>query len=80
MGGIGAFMLPWIEFTFAPTLMSASESKTVPVDVVTEPADRTAYHWGSPMAGALHGPLPMSFVHPCIVEHSELGMTGSVQE
>jgi hypothetical protein len=46
------------EFIYALTFISSSESKTVPVGVITELVEGDVYHWGSLMAGALLGSLP----------------------
>jgi multiple sugar transport system permease protein len=51
--GIFAFTLSWNEFIYALTFVSSSESKTVPVGVVTELVEGDVYHWGSLMAGAV---------------------------
>ena len=57
--GIFAFTLSWNEFIYALTFISSSEVKTVPVGVVTELVEGDVYHWGSLMAGALLGSLPV---------------------
>ena len=58
--GIFAFTLSWNEFIYALTFVSSSEVKTVPVGVVTELVEGDVYHWGSLMAGALLGSLPVA--------------------
>ena len=78
--GIFAFTLSWNEFIYALTFISSSENKTVPVGVVTELVEGDVYHWGSLMAGALLGSLPVAFVYSFFVEHYVSGMTGSVKE
>ena len=78
--GIFAFTLSWNEFIYALTFISSSEIKTVPVGVVTELVEGDVYHWGSLMAGALLGSLPVAFVYSFFVEHYVSGMTGSVKE
>ena len=78
--GIFAFTLSWNEFIYALTFVSSSEVKTVPVGVVTELVEGDVYHWGSLMAGALLGSLPVAFVYSFFVEHYVSGMTGSVKE
>jgi multiple sugar transport system permease protein len=78
--GIFAFTLSWNEFIYALTFVSSSEVKTVPVGVVTELVEGDIYHWGSLMAGALLGSLPVAFVYSFFVEHYVSGMTGSVKE
>ena len=78
--GIFAFTLSWNEFIYALTFVSSSEVKTVPVGVVTELVEGDVYHWGSLMAGALLGSLPVAFVYSFFVEHYVSGLTGSVKE
>ena len=78
--GIFAFTLSWNEFIYALTFVSSSESKTVPVGVVTELVEGDVYHWGPLMAGALLGSLPVAFVYSFFVEYYVSGMTGSVKE
>ncbi len=78
--GIFAFTLSWNEFIYALTFVSSSESKTLPVGVVTELVEGDVYHWGPLMAGALLGSLPVAFVYSFFVEYYVSGMTGSVKE
>jgi multiple sugar transport system permease protein len=78
--GIFAFTLSWNEFIYALTFVSSSEIKTVPVGVITELVEGDVYHWGSLMAGALLGSLPVAFIYSFFVEYYVSGMTGSVKE
>ena len=78
--GIFAFTLSWNEFIYALTFVSSSELKTLPVGVVTELVEGDVYHWGSLMAGALFGSLPVAFIYSFFVQHYVSGMTGSVKE
>ena len=78
--GIFAFTLSWNEFIYALTFISSSEVKTVPVGVVTELVEGDIYHWGSLMAGALLGSLPVAVLYSFFVEHYVSGMTGAVKE
>jgi multiple sugar transport system permease protein len=78
--GIFAFTLSWNEFIYALTFISSSEVKTVPVGVVTELVEGDVYHWGSLMAGALLGSLPVAILYSFFVEHYVSGMTGAVKE
>jgi multiple sugar transport system permease protein len=78
--GIFAFTLSWNEFIYALTFVSSSETKTIPVGVVTELVEGDVYHWGSLMAGALLGSLPVAFIYSFFVEYYVSGMTGSVKE
>ncbi len=78
--GIFAFTLSWNEFIYALTFVSASENKTVPVGVITELVEGDVYHWGSLMAGALIGSLPVAIMYSFFVEYYVAGMTGAVKE
>jgi multiple sugar transport system permease protein len=78
--GIFAFTLSWNEFIYALTFISSSETKTVPVGVVTELVEGDVYHWGALMAGALVGSLPVVVLYSFFVEHYVSGMTGAVKE
>jgi multiple sugar transport system permease protein len=78
--GIFAFTLSWNEFIYALTFVSSSEVKTVPVGVVTELVEGDVYHWGSLMAGALFGALPVAVLYSFFVEYYVSGLTGAVKE
>jgi multiple sugar transport system permease protein len=78
--GIFAFTLSWNEFIYALTFISSSEVKTVPVGVLTELVEGDVYHWGSLMAGALLGSLPVAILYSFFVEYYVAGLTGAVKE
>ena len=78
--GIFAFTLSWNEFIYALTFVSSSEVKTVTVGVVTELVEGDVYHWGSLMAGALFGSLPVAILYSFFVEYYVSGLTGAVKE
>ena len=78
--GIFAFTLSWNEFIYALTFVSSSETKTVPVGVVTELVEGDVYHWGALMAGALLGSVPVAVMYSFFVEYYVAGMTGAVKE
>lgn len=78
--GIFAFTLSWNEFIYALTFISSSENKTVPVGAITELVEGDVYHWGSLMAGALLGSLPVAILYSFFVEYYVSGMTGAVKE
>ena len=78
--GIFAFTLSWNEFIYALTFISSSEVKTVPVGIVTELVEGDVYHWGSLMAGALLGSVPVAVMYSFFVEYYVAGMTGAVKE
>ena len=78
--GIFAFTLSWNEFIYALTFISSTDNKTVPVGVLTELVEGDVYHWGSLMAGALLGSLPVAILYSFFVEHYVSSMTGAVKE
>ena len=78
--GIFAFTLSWNEFIYALAFISLTEQKTVPVGVLTELVEGDVYHWGSLMAGALLGTLPVAILYSFFVEHYVASLTGAVKE
>ena len=77
---IFCFTLCWNEFIYALTFISASHNKTVPVAIVNEFVDGDIYRWGSLMAGALVGSLPLVVLYAFFVEHYVSAMTGAIKE
>jgi multiple sugar transport system permease protein len=78
--GIFAFTLSWNEFIYALAFISSSEQKTVPVGVLTQLVEGDVYHWGSLMAGALFGSLPVAIIYSFFVEYYVSSLTGAVKE
>jgi multiple sugar transport system permease protein len=78
--GIFAFTLSWNEFIYALAFISSSEQKTVPVGVLTQLVEGDVYHWGSLMAGALLGSVPVAVLYSFFVEHYVSSLTGAVKE
>ena len=66
--GIFAFTLSWNEFIYALTFIQSSESKTVPVGVLTELVRGDIFEWGALMAGALFGSLPVVILYSFFVD------------
>jgi multiple sugar transport system permease protein len=77
---IFCFTLCWNEFIYALTFLSTTSQKTVPVAIVNEFVDGDIYRWGSLMAGALAGALPLVILYAFFVEHYVSAMTGAVKE
>ncbi|MBZ0146815.1 MAG: carbohydrate ABC transporter permease [Pseudorhodoplanes sp.] len=77
---IFCFTLCWNEFIYALTFLSSVQNKTVPVAIVNEFVDGDIYRWGSLMAGALVGSLPLVILYAFFVEHYVSAMTGAVKE
>ncbi|MBC7637165.1 MAG: carbohydrate ABC transporter permease [Acetobacteraceae bacterium] len=78
--GIFAFTLSWNEFIYALAFISSTENKTVPVAILTELVQGDIYHWGSLMAGALLGSLPVAIFYMFFVEYYVSSLTGAVKE
>ena len=77
---IFCFTLCWNEFIYALTFLQSVQNKTVPVAIVNEFVDGDVYRWGSLMAGALAGSLPLVILYAFFVEHYVSAMTGAVKE
>jgi multiple sugar transport system permease protein len=77
---IFSLTLCWNEFIYALTFISSSSKKTVPVAIINEFVDGDIYRWGSLMAGALVGSLPLVILYSFFVEHYVSAMTGAVKE
>ena len=59
---------------------ASDQGTVVPVGVVTELVEGDIYHWGSLMAGALFGSLPVAILYSFFVEYYVSGLTGAVKE
>jgi multiple sugar transport system permease protein len=77
---IFCFTLCWNEFIYALTFITSVQNKTVPVAIVNEFVDGDIYRWGSLMAGALIGSLPLVILYAFFVEHYVSALTGAVKE
>ena len=77
---IFSLTLCWNEFIYALTCPAPTQNKTVPVAIVSEFVDGDIYRWGSLMAGALVGSLPLVILYSFFVEHYVSAMTGAVKE
>jgi multiple sugar transport system permease protein len=73
--GIFAFTASWNEFLYALTLVSDVDQKTLPLGVVATLMNFDAYPWGSLMAGALLGSIPIAIIYSFFVENYATGLT-----
>jgi multiple sugar transport system permease protein len=77
--GIFAFTLSWNEFIYALVFLSSADEKTVSVGVTSELVRGDVFYWGSLMAGALLGSVPVALIYSFFVEYYVAGLTGSVK-
>jgi multiple sugar transport system permease protein len=73
--GIFAFTASWNEFLYALTLVSDVDQKTLPLGIVATLVNFDAYPWGSLMAGALLGSIPIAIIYSFFVENYATGLT-----
>lgn len=78
--GIFSFTLCWNEYIYALTFIQSEANKTVPTAIVTVFTDGDSYRWGSLMAGALVGSLPVCILYSFFVNHYVASLTGAVKE
>jgi multiple sugar transport system permease protein len=74
--GIFAFTLSWNEFLYALVFIHSPINKTIPVGVTSELIKGDVFFWGSLMAGALLGSVPVAVVYSFFVEYYVSGLTG----
>jgi multiple sugar transport system permease protein len=73
--GIFSFTLCWNEFLYALIFMSSGEMKTIPVGVVSDLIKADTLFWGSLMAAAVLGSVPVAFIYSFFVKHYVSGLT-----
>lgn len=73
--GLFAFTLSWNEFVYALTLVQSNSVKTIPVGVVSQLVLADVYFWGSLMASALLGSVPIALLYSFFLEYYVKGMT-----
>ena len=78
--GIFSFTLSWNEFIYALAFIQSSESKTVPVAILTELVSGDVYQWGALMAGSLLGSLPVAIFYSFFVDYYVSSLSGAVKE
>jgi multiple sugar transport system permease protein len=72
---IFAFTLTYQEYIYALTFISASANKTISYGVTTDLIRGDVYYWGSLMAGALIGAVPVAVVYAFSLDHFVHGLT-----
>jgi len=73
--GIFAFTLSWNEFLYSLVFITTTPMKTLPVGVVNELIRGDVFFWGSLMAGALLGSVPVALVYSFFVDYYVAGLT-----
>jgi multiple sugar transport system permease protein len=73
--GIFAFTLSWNEFLYALIFMSSGTMKTIPVGVVSDMIKADTLFWGSLMASAVLGSVPIAFLYSFFVKYYVSGLT-----
>jgi ABC-type glycerol-3-phosphate transport system permease component len=72
---IFAFTLSWNEYIYALVFMTSTANRTIPVGVVNELIRGDVYFWGTLMAGALLGSVPVAVVYSLFVDNYVSGLT-----
>lgn len=73
--GIFSFTLSWNEFLYSLIFMATSNMKTLPVGAVNDLIKGDVLCWGSLMAAALLGSVPVAVAYSFFVEHYVAGLT-----
>ena len=73
--GIFSFTLSWNEFLYALIFMGSGSMKTIPVGTVSDLIRADVYQWGSLMAAALLGSIPVAVIYSFFVENYVSGLT-----
>ncbi len=73
--GIFSFTLSWNEFLYALIFMSSGPMKTIPVGTVSDLIKADTLMWGSLMASAVLGSVPVAIIYSFFVENYVAGMT-----
>ncbi len=73
--GIFSFTLSWNEFLYALIFMSSGGMKTIPVGTVSDLIRADTLFWGSLMASAVLGSVPIAILYSFFVKHYVSGLT-----
>lgn len=71
--------MSWNEYLYALTFISSTSLKTVPYGVPSELIRNDSFFWGSLMAAALLGSVPVAILYSFFVDKFVGGMTGAVK-
>ena len=72
--GIFCFTLCWNEFLYALIFMSSGSMKTIPVGTVSDLIKADTLFWGSLMASAVLGSVPVAVLYSFFVKHYVSGL------
>ena len=70
-----AFTISWNEFLYSLSFISPTENKTLTVGVVAELIRGDVYYWGSLMAGAVIGSMPIVIIYVFFMDYFVSGLT-----
>ena len=70
-----AFTISWNEFIYALTFISSTTQKTATVGVTAELIRGDIFYWGSLMAGAVLGSIPIVLVYVFSMDYYVSGLT-----
>jgi multiple sugar transport system permease protein len=70
-----AFTISWNEFIYALTFISSTAQKTTTVGVTAELIRGDIFYWGSLMAGAVLGSVPIVLVYVMFMDYYVSGLT-----
>jgi multiple sugar transport system permease protein len=70
-----AFTISWNEFSYALTFISSTAQKTAIVGVTAELIRGDIFYWGSLMAGAVLGSIPIVLVYVFFMDYYVSGLT-----
>jgi multiple sugar transport system permease protein len=73
--GIFAFTLSWNELLYALAYVGGENTKTLPVGLITNLAQRDFFNWGPLMAGATLGSIPVCLIYFYFMDHYVTGLT-----
>jgi len=72
---IFSFTFCWNEYLYALVFTTSSTMKTLPIGVVTELIHGDVFFWGSLMASAMLGAIPVTIVYTFFAEYYVAGLT-----